>query len=259
MLKRPSRREVLRVLAFGLPGARLCLAQDDGEKKDAKDKYPLPPPIPEAKLLPTLTTTPVRRGETGANWTVVDATVLPKDRQGIWVLDFAFLPMRIKTVQIPGKGRRVLHYIYYRVINHTGAPRAFTPEFVLVTDTGKRYQDTVLPQAVKVIEASEDPTRPLLGAVEVMGMIPPSGKKEGIDDAVFGVAVWEAVDPKADLYTVYIRGLSDGMQELKPPDGGKPITRYKTLRLSFQKLGDDRDLRSDEIRLLDPPYEWIYW
>ena len=70
--------------------------------------------------------------------------------------------------------------------------------------------------------------------------------------------MWESIDPKAEIYNVYVRGLSDGMQEIKNPDD-KMVTRYKTLRLGFLKLGDDRDLNENEIKLLDPPYEWIYW
>jgi hypothetical protein len=148
--------------------------------------------------------------------------------------------------------------MYYRVVNRTGKPRMFVPEFSLVTDSGKRYDDVVLPQAVKNIQAREDPTKELLGAVTIMGIIPPS-TKEGIDDAVYGVAVWDTVDFKADAFKIYIRGLSDGYMTVTPPDGGKPYTRYKALRVDFQRPGDERKPNEREIRLLDPPYEWIYY
>jgi len=217
-----------------------------------------PPPIPDVTLVPPLRTVPVRRGSAGFNVQMVDASLLPRDKEGIWVLDFAFKPVRLRTVELPGKGRRVIHYLYYRVINHTGQPRMFAPQFSLVTDTGKRYEDSVLPEAVKIIQAREDPTVPLIGAVDIMGMIPPS-TKQGIDDAVFGVAVWENVDPKADRFSVYVRGLSDGYQEVPNPSGGKPIIRYKTLRIDFVRRGDERNLNEREIELLDPSYEWVYW
>ncbi len=219
---------------------------------------PKPLPIPEVTLVPPLNTIPVRRGSASYNMQMVDASLLPRDREGIWVLDFAFKPVRLRTVEVPGKGRRVIHYLYYRVINHTGKPRMFAPQFSLVTDTSKRSEDTVLPEAVKLIQAREDPTIPLLGAVNIMGMIPPS-TKEGIDDAVFGVALWENVDPKADRFSIYIRGLSDGYQEISSPHGDKPIIRYKTLRIDFIRRGDERNLNEREIQLLDPAYEWIYW
>ena len=107
-------------------------------------------------------------------------------------------------------------------------------------------------------QAREDPAIPLLGAVNIMGMIPPS-QKRGVDDAVYGVAVWEGVDPKADSFSVYVRGLSDGYQVVTPPGQTEPQIRYKTLRLDFNRLGDEYNLNEQEIRPAEPPYEWIYW
>jgi hypothetical protein len=253
----------LAVAAAPVPG--LARAQDqDKEEKKAQDqpgeesKLPGPPKLEEVTLLPRLRTVPVRKGEPAFNVQMVDASLLPRDKQGIWVLDFAFKPLRMRTVEIPGKGRRQVHYLYYRVVNHTGKPREFVPQFTLVTDTGKRYEESVLPQAVKMIQARENPAIPLLGAVEVAGVIPPS-TKEGVDDAVHGVAIWDDVDPHADRMSIYVRGLSDGYQEVKPPDGGKPVAKYKTLRIDLIRRGDARNLDEKEIQLNDPPYEWIYW
>jgi hypothetical protein len=190
---------------------------------------------------------------------MVDTALLPRDRAGIWVLDFAFKPMRMITVDVPGKGRRQIHYLYYRVVNRTGKPRPFVPQFTLVTDSGKRYEDRAdLPFAVKLIEAREDKSIPLLDAVNVMGILPPS-TKEGVDDAIYGVAIWQGIDPEADGFKVYVRGLSDGYQEIKTPDGAKPEVRYKSLRIDFIRRGDARNLNEKEIELLDPPYEWVYW
>ncbi|WP_422930678.1 hypothetical protein [Singulisphaera sp. PoT] len=234
-------------------------AKETPKANEAASDEPLPAlkPIPDETLVPTLPTTPVRRGASRYNHQMVDASLLPRDKAGIWVLDFTFKPVRLITVDIPGKGRKTFHYLYYRVINHTGQPRRFVPQFSLVTDTGKRYEDTVLPQGVKNIEAREDPSIHLLGAVDIMGVIPPS-KKEGIDDAVYGVAIWDAVDPHADRFSIYVRGLSDGQQALATPDGKETI-RYKTLRIDFIRRGDDRNLNEKEIQLFDPPYEWLYW
>jgi hypothetical protein len=210
------------------------------------------------QLGPMLPTVPVRRGSFAHNVLMVDTRVMPGEPQGIWVLDFSFLPVRLTETDVPGKGRRTLHYLYYKVVNRTGKPRMFVPQFTLVTDTGKRYEEAVMPDVVKRIQAREDPAIPLLGAVQINGMIPPS-TKQGIDDAVFGVAIWEGVDPHADGFKVYVRGLSDGYKEITPPDGGKPIVRYKTLEIDFIRRGDERNLHEREIQLLDPPYEWIYW
>jgi hypothetical protein len=232
-------------------------AQDEKPAAPAAPKLPGPDPLPTANLLHTLPTTPVRKGGQLFNVQMVDATLLPRDKEGIWVLDFAFKPLRLWTVEIPGKGRKLVHYLHYRVANHTGKPRDFVPQFTLVTDTGKRYEESVIPQAVKSIQAREDRSVPLLGAVEIAGVIPPS-TKEGIDDAAFGVAMWEGVDPHADHLTIYVRGLSDGYQEVSGPDG-KPVTKYKTLRIDVIRRGDARNLNEKELELAEPAYEWIYW
>jgi hypothetical protein len=199
-------------------------------------------------------------GETIADEAGGSATVLGKMREGIWVLDFAFKPARLATVELPGRGRQQVLYLYYRVINRTGEPRMFVPQFFLVTDDGKRYEDTVLPQAVQNIQGREDSTTPLLGAVTSTGMIPPS-TKQGIDDAVYGVAVWLVNDPiaKADAFQIFVRGLSDGYRTVTPAEGKEPVTEYKTLRIDFSRPGDERHFNEREIRLLDPPYEWIYY
>jgi hypothetical protein len=260
---RPTRRE-FSAYALGLlaAGPLAAGAQEQPAKKDDQkgaEPLPGPPPIPEAKpaLLPTLRTVPVRRGSPDYNITPVDASLLPRDPQNIWVLSFYFKPLRMLTVEVPGKGRRQIHYLYYRVVNRTGQPREFIPQFTLLTETGKRYEEAVLPQAVSLIRGREEPTIPVLGAVEIDGVIPPS-TKQAIDDAVFGVAIWDGVDPRADRLTIYVRGLSDGHQEVSTPDG-KTVTRYKTLRIDLIRRGDELNLNEREISLAEPAYEWIYW
>ncbi len=111
---------------------------------------------------------------------------------------------------------------------------------------------------VPLVQAREDRTIPVLGAVNIMGVIPPSTKPD-VDDAVYGVAVWDRWDPKADRFSIYVRGLSDGYKEVPAPSGGKPTVKYKTLRIDFIRRGDDRHLSEKENEFNDPPYEWVYW
>ena len=85
-----------------------------------------------------------------------------------------------------------------------------------------------------------------------MGVIPPS-TKPNVDDAVFGVATWDKWDPKADRFSIYVRGLSDGYKEFPPDKTGKPVVKYKTLRLDFIRRGDDRNLHEKEIEAAQPP------
>lgn len=263
MFTRPNRMVLPAAVLIAFLGGALP-ARGQEAKAGGKPEAPpavareSPPEIPVDKILPDLPTVPVRRGATAYNVKMVDASVLPRDKEGIWVLDIAYKPLRMYTIDGPDKGRRQVHYLYYKVVNRTGQPRQFVPQFTLVTDTGQRLEEAVLPKAVKLIQAREDPTYNLLGAVDVAGMIPPS-TKEGVDDAVYGVAIWEGVDPKADRMSIYVRGLSDGYHEMKAPDSDKPVIRYKTLRIDLIRRGDHRNLNEKEIQLADPPHEWIYW
>ena len=157
-----------------------CFAQQAGRHQ----------PLPSARrtdlpkkltLVPELRTIPVPHDRNVFNVQLVNAALIPRDKDGIWVLDFAFKPLRIKTVEIPGKGRKQVHYLYYKVTNRTGKPRMFVPEFIMVNEQGQKFHDNVIPQAVPLIQAREDATIPLLGAVNIMGMIPPSTKPD-VDD-----------------------------------------------------------------------------
>lgn len=261
-------RMALSTLGIIAVAVTWCPAQEPEQKTEpgptaspprvAAAPLPVPPPVPPLKLDPVLATTPVRRGQQGPNVQMVDASLLPRDKQGIWVLNFAFKPMRMRTVDIPGKGRRQVHYLYYRVVNRTGQPREFVPQFTVITDSKRRFEESVIPKAVPLIQNREDPTIKVLGAVDVAGVLPPS-TKQTVDDAVFGVALWDGIDPNADRMSIYVRGLSDGYQDGSSADGGKPVTKYKTLRIDLIRRGDARNLNEKEITLAEPPYEWVYW
>jgi hypothetical protein len=212
----------------------------------------------EVTLVPELHTIPVPHDRTVFNVQMVNTALVPRDKEGIWVLDFAFKPLRIKTVDIAGKGRRQVHYLYYKVSNRTGKPRVFIPEFVMVNEADQKFVENTIPEAVPLIQAREDATIPLLSAINIMGTIPPSTKPD-VDDAVFGVATWDKWDPKADRFSIFVRGLSDGYKEIPSPSSGKPTVKHKTLRIDFIRRGDDRNLSEKEIFLNDPPYEWVYW
>jgi hypothetical protein len=242
--------------------AHCCMAQQPPAKANPFAKpedEKRPDPIAEFKLDRVLPTVAVAHDRPRFNVHMVSAALLPRDKQGIWVLDFSFKSLRIVTVDIPGKGRRQIHYLYYKVINRTGAPRMFAPQFIMVNEEkGEKIEDSVLTQAIPLIQAREDAAIPVLGAVNVVGMIPPS-TKANIDDAVFGVAVWEKWDKKSDRFSIYVRGLSDGYKEVPSGSDGKPVAKYKTLKIDFIRRGDEHNINENEIELRDPPYEWVYW
>ena len=248
--RNPSRRDFMAAAAGSL--GVLATVGAEGFAQDA------PPKAPEVQLVPNLKTVPVSHDEPLHNFQLVSVKPLPKDRDGIWVLDFAFKPLRIKQLETE-KGRQPIHYLYYKVVNRTGAPRIFVPQLTMVNEGGTRFEDTVIPRIVPLIQAREDASIPVLGAVTIMGTIPPSTKPH-VDDAVFGVAVWDKWDPHTDRFSIYVRGLSDGYKEIPAKDPDKPpIVKYKTLKIDFIRRGDDRNLDEREIQLNDPPYEWVYW
>jgi hypothetical protein len=248
------KRTYWRLLLLLLVGSAL---QPESNAQDP-EKLVYPEPVPEVQLVPNLPTVTIRRDRAAFGYNQVTTATLPKDREGIWVLDFAFKPLRIRTVEVPGKGRRTVHYLYYKVINRTGKPRTLVPQFFMVNEEGRKIEDQVVPEAIPIIQAREDATIPVLGAVNMMGVIPAS-TKDGVDDAVIGAAVWDTWDAKSDRFSIYVRGLSDGYKETPNPSGGKPAVKYKTLKIDFIRRGDERNLSEKEIELSDPAYEWVYW
>jgi len=259
----PSLRRLglLTVLALVLLSPRWsrAQAQPKGRPDPSPPQHGKPDPIAEDQPdFPVLHTILVPRDRQTFNYQMVDASLLPRDKQGIWVLDFAYKPLRIKTVDIPGKGRRQIYYLYYKVVNRTGAPRKFAPRFIMVNDKDEKFEANVVPQAIPAIQVREDPSIPVLGGVNIMGLLPPSTKPD-VDEAVYGVATWEKWDHKADRFSIYVQGLSDGYKEIPSPSDGKPSVKYKALKLDFIRRGGNQNINAREIQLADPPHEWFYW
>jgi hypothetical protein len=199
----------------------------------------------------------------------------------LWVLDFKFKDPRLIKVNIPGRGQRVCWYLWYQVINHSGAPRTFIPDFELVThDTNMTYHDQIMPAVQEAIQKVEDPTGyyKIKNSVTISAEPIPISLSRDTPRAITGVAIW--VDPnepnptddegakkrKASLpklaesnrYSIFVAGLSNGWAVTDPiPPDTKPVVRRKTLQLNFKRLGDKYLMKSEEIRFLPPP-QWIY-
>jgi hypothetical protein len=178
-----------------------------------------------------------------------------QDKPGIWVLDFRFKDPRLITVDIPGRGRKVVWYLWYQVINNTGEPRTFIPDFELVThDKPGVYHDQVLPKAQEAIRRVEDPTQHLdiKNSVTIASEPIPPSKKDAFPRAVTGVATWDDVNPDSNRYSIFVSGLSNGWSI----DDSK-VVRRKTLQLNFRRVGDRFYMDSREIKFV-PPAEWLY-
>jgi hypothetical protein len=184
-----------------------------------------------------------------------------EDKEGIWVLDFRFKDPRLITVDIPGRGRRLVWYLWYQVINNTKEPRTFIPDFEWVTlDKNTVHHDQILPKAQDAIRKLEDPNGflDIKNSVTIASQPIPPSKPDAAPIAVTGVALWDDVNPDANRFSIFVSGLSNGWTEVDPPQpGGKPVMRRKTLQLNFKRLGDRYYQSSQEIRFL-PPAEWLY-
>jgi hypothetical protein len=199
----------------------------------------------------------------------------------LWVLDFKFKDPRLIKVNIPGRGQRVCWYLWYQVINHTGAPRTFIPSFELVTqDTNQTYPDQIMPAVQEAVAKIEDPTGyyKIKNSVTISADPIPISLSRDTPRAVTGVAIWadpnepsplddeaakkrKAATPKladSNRYSIFVAGLSNGWAVTDPiPPDTKPVVRRKTLQLSFKRLGDKYLMRSEEIRF-QPPANWLY-
>jgi hypothetical protein len=210
---------------------------------------------------------------------VLDTDDVQDKESKVWVLHFKFKDPRIIKVNIPGRGQRVVWYLWYQVINMTSKPQTFYPAFELkANDLNMVYPDEISPTAEEAIRAYEDP-RNLLKIKDSVSMssepIPPS-RPDALPTAVTGVAIWmdpnepikgdspEVLKEKAKLpklaetnnFTIYVAGLSNGLVRTDGPDG-QLVTRRKMLQLNFFRAGDRYSLRSEQIRFV-PPYQWIY-
>jgi hypothetical protein len=199
------------------------------------------------------------------NERTVEKKSSPQDREGIWMLDFHFKDPRVITVDIPGKGRKLVWYLWYQVSNGTDQPRTYVPDFVWVChDENTVHHDQIIPSAQRAIRKVEDPTNLLdLKNSSTISNEPIPVSKEFDKDLqriafpklVTGVATWDDINPKSTHFSIYVYGLSDGWAVVDGPDG-KPIVRRKTLQLKFKRLGDEFNHNSGQIRYLG--HDWIY-
>jgi len=201
----------------------------------------------------------------------------------VWGLEFSFKPLRMIEVDLP-TGRKLLWYMVYSVKNNgdrlkpvadasgefTAAPAEpqpieFLPHFVLEgqdrDSSGKRiykaYLDRIVPSAVEVIRRREVPGRQLLQSAQ-MAETPIAVSGDDGDGAgeVWGVAIWEDVDPEMDFFSIYVSGLTnaniwtDTPGAYKPGDPAGKGRRVvsKVLQLNFWRPGDEFLENEQEIR-----------
>lgn len=192
-----------------------------------------------------------------------EITIQPRlheqDTGDIWTMHFRFKPPRVITAEVPGRGKKIIWYMWYQVINRTGEPRTFIPELELKTDDRFTvHMDEVLPSVQKQISLIEDPT----GRLNIKNSVTMSknpilpSKPDAAPRAVTGVAIWSDVYDKApdtNYFKIFVSGLSNGWSE---DENG--VIRRKTLQLDFRRYNDGTSpARPTDIRFVNDG-KWIY-
>lgn len=218
-------------------------------------------------------------------WAAVSTTLVSKAQRleyprDIWCLEFAFKAPRTIAVDVPAADQQMRRvnvlYLVYRVKNVGGRrvttrrqdaageadplersvesfekPIRFLPQFVLETREGlsdaeglsayRAYLDRLVPSAVATIRLREDPARELLDSASISATEIAPGEER------WGVAIWEAIDPRIDYFSIYIRGLTNAVRWRQVEGSrigagdlpGKHIEQtLKSLRLDFWRPGD---------------------
>ena len=146
-------------------------------------------------------------------------------------------------------------------------PKKFVPSFTLEgyvkpdfdsQYTAVRYRDINSASLAKFIQSIEDPHQKLLTKYEMSEAEIPLAQSEN-DEGVWGVAIWEDVDPRIDYVSVYVNGMTNAYRIVN--DNGNISFKYKTLQLNFWRAGDDVGQDRDDvdygIPLVDRPEEQV--
>jgi hypothetical protein len=215
-------------------------------------------------------------------------------RENVWQYEFAFTGLRQAKLKIPnasgGLSNKNVWYMVYRV-RDTGKTmtfeqvkqdpefdhmmnklkldqplpseeKKFLPRFTLegwiATPKGDGYQkvvyrDAISPVVLEQIRQREDENQVLLDSHQMSTAKIPVAKNAS-DPGVWGVAIWEDVDPSIDFVSVYIQGLTNAFRLGRSIDDP---SKLKTLQLNFWRPGDSVSQQDDwidfGIPLIDDP------
>ena len=110
----------------------------------------------------------------------------------------------------------------------------------------KAYLDRIIPSVIPKIREIEDPNTTFYDTVSISRNAIPANPDPN-SAGVWGVAVWQDLDPRLDYITIYVTGLSNAFEVFELPDGTKKF-KHKTLQLNFWRPGDIHDEDKDKIR-----------
>ena len=87
-------------------------------------------------------------------------------------------------------------------------------------------------------------------AIAEIGEPVPGDDKDALSKAVYGVAVWRNVNPKADFFSVIMSGFSNAYR-ISNDENGKRIVEEKVIVQQFARPGDEFDQDEQEFRFVN--------
>lgn len=119
------------------------------------------------------------------------------------------------------------------------------------------YHDTIIPMALRQIQQLHDPSLTLLDSVQMSQTGIPLAKADA-DGGVWGVAMFEDVDPRLDYVNLKVEGLSNAFRINQT--AGQPNLR-KVLQINFSRPGgiinEHRDKIHYGVPLVDDPQKQV--
>lgn len=178
----------------------------------------------------------------------IDAGSAPKpvsvQRAGQWTLDVQYSqPLQI-TVRIPGQPipQRFWYIILTMTNNASKEEASLIPSCELVTDTFKTIPagKNVPKEVFEQIKAKHEGQYPFLESMD----FPDMRIRRGADNARDIAIIWPEFDPKANIISLFIAGLSNEAAVINDPvkkdESGAPVKVYlqKTLQLNYLNATD---------------------
>ena len=121
------------------------------------------------------------------------------------------------------------------------------------------FRDVINPTVARAIRVQEDPRMELLDGVQMSKAEIPKVKADS-DIGLWGVAIFENVNPNIDFVSVFVKGLTNAHRIKRADDGSIGFVR-KTLQLNFWRPGDNLEEEKDRVEfgipLVDNPKEQV--
>ncbi len=151
-----------------------------------------------------------------------------------WELQVTAGPLRVASIETPGKGPLPYLFFTYKVVNKSGEDRWFAPSFELdngdgeIQRSGRDVPREVVDALVAISGNSE-----LLDEIKIQGPF-----QQGEENAKEGIVVWPCTNLKPDFLNLYLGGFSGETKSVTRPDNGQTVVLRKQFMLRHQVNGE---------------------